>query len=117
MTRGAASRTCRRRLLFDTAATFGAHHIKVGNIPGTPGELEEITEAFAALCEDAAEHTEAKVVYEFMPFDVNVHTLDTAIALVVGAGAANGGLAIDTWHMAKLGIAPEDLRRASPSST
>ncbi len=101
----------RRRLLFETAATFGAHHIKVGNIPGTPGELNQITEAFAELCEDARNHTDAKVVYEFMPFDVNVKTLDTAIALTVGAGAANGGLAIDTWHMAKLGIAPEDLRR------
>jgi sugar phosphate isomerase/epimerase len=101
----------RRRLLFDTAAAFGAHHIKVGNIPGTPGELEQITEAFADLCDEAKEHTEAKIVYEFMPFDVNVNTLDTAIALAVDAGAANGGLAIDTWHMAKLGIVPDDLRR------
>jgi sugar phosphate isomerase/epimerase len=101
----------RRRLLFDAAATFGAHHIKVGNIPGTPGELNQITEAFAALCEDAKNHTDAKVVYEFMPFDANVKSLDTAIALAAGAGAANGGLAIDTWHMAKLGIAPDDLRR------
>jgi sugar phosphate isomerase/epimerase len=101
----------RRKLLFDTAAAFDAHHIKVGNIPGTPGELERVTEAFAQLCEDAKEHTDAKIAYEFMPFDVNVKALDTAIALAAGAGAANGGLAIDTWHMAKLGIAPEDLRR------
>jgi sugar phosphate isomerase/epimerase len=104
----------RRRLLFDTAATFDAHHIKVGNIPGTPGELEQVTEAFAELCADAAEHTDAKVVYEFMPFDVNVRTLDTALAVVHGAGAPNGGLAIDTWHMAKLGIAPGELRRVPP---
>jgi sugar phosphate isomerase/epimerase len=104
----------RRRLLFDTAAAFGAHHIKVGNIPGTPGELEQITEAFAELCADAKQHTDAKVFYEFMPFDVNVNTLDTAIALAVDAGAANGGLAIDTWHMAKLGITPDDLRRVPP---
>jgi sugar phosphate isomerase/epimerase len=101
----------RRRLLFDTAATFGAHHIKVGNIPGTPGDLDEITAAFAALCDDARNHTDAKIVYEFMPFDVNVHSLDTAITLATGAGAPNGGLAIDTWHMVKLGITPDDLRR------
>jgi sugar phosphate isomerase/epimerase len=101
----------RRKLLFDAAATFGAHHIKVGNIPGTPGDLDQITEAFAALCEEAKTHTDAKIVYEFMPFDANVKTVDTAIVLAVGAGAANGGLAIDTWHMAKLGIAPDDLRR------
>ena len=28
-----------------------------------------------------------------------------------GAGAANGGVAIDTWHMSKLGIPPDELRR------
>jgi sugar phosphate isomerase/epimerase len=101
----------RRRLLFETAAAFDAHHIKIGNIPGTPCELPKLTEAFAELCEDAADHTEAKVVYEFMPFDVNVNTLDAAIQLVKDADQPNGGLAIDTWHMAKLGISPQDLRR------
>ena len=100
-----------RRLLFDAASALGAHHIKVGNIPGIPAELSQLTERFAELCADAAEHTDAKIVYEFMPFDVNVRTLDAALEIVAGAGAANGGLAIDTWHMAKLGIAPDDLRR------
>jgi sugar phosphate isomerase/epimerase len=101
----------RRRMLFDTAAEFDAHHIKVGNIPGTPCELDKLTERFAELCDDAANHTDATVVYEFMPFDVNVNTLDAALAVVEGASRRNGGLAIDTWHMGKLGIAPEDLRR------
>ena len=71
----------RRKLLFDTAATFDAHHIKVGNIPGTPCELDVLVESFAELCQDAANHTNAKVAYEFMPFDVNVNTLDTALTL------------------------------------
>jgi sugar phosphate isomerase/epimerase len=100
-----------RSQLFDTAAAFGAHHIKVGNIPGTPCALPRLTEEFAALCDDAANRTDAKVAYEFMPFDVNVSSLDTALQLVTDAGAANGGLAIDTWHMSKLHIAPEELRR------
>ncbi len=104
----------RRRLLFDTAAAFGAHHIKVGNIPGTPCEPGRLTEEFAALCEDAATHTAAPVAYEFMPFDVNVRTLDAALRLVQDADQPNGGLAIDTWHMAKLGISPDDLRRIPP---
>jgi sugar phosphate isomerase/epimerase len=103
-----------RRQLFDTAAAFDAHHIKVGNIPGTPCELGPLTEAFAELCQDAADHTAAKVVYEFMPFDVNVNTLDTALELVQGAAQPNGALAIDTWHMGKLGIAPADLKRIPP---
>ncbi len=103
-----------RKQLFDTAAAFDAHHIKVGNIPGTPCELGKLTEAFAGLCQDAAEHTAAKVVYEFMPFDVNVNTLDTALELVQSAGQPNGGLAVDTWHMGKLGISPAELPRIPP---
>jgi sugar phosphate isomerase/epimerase len=100
-----------RRQLFETAAAFDAHHIKVGNIPGTPCELGRLTEEFAALCAEAADHTAAKVAYEFMPFDVNVNTLDAALELTEGAGAPNGGLAIDTWHMGKLGISPADLHQ------
>ena len=43
-----------RRLLFDAAAALGAHHVKVGNIPGVPAELPQLTERFAELCADAA---------------------------------------------------------------
>src|SRR5581483_2822112 len=100
-----------RKLLWAAAAALDAHHVKVGNIPGTPCELPRLVERYAELCADAAEHHDAKVVYEFMPFDVNVHDLDAALAVVEGADAPNGGLAIDTWHMAKLGIEPDDLRR------
>src|SRR2546423_1427201 len=100
-----------RKLLFDAAATFDAHHIKVGNIPGTECPLPQVTERYAELCADAENHTAAKVLYEFMPFDVNVNSIDTALEVVEQAGAGNGGLVIDTWHMTKLGIAPGDLRR------
>jgi sugar phosphate isomerase/epimerase len=98
-----------RRLLFDAAAVLEPHHIKIGNIPATPAPLEQVTERFAELCADAAEHHAATIAYEIMPFDPNVRTLDDVIA--VAAGAPNGGIAIDTWHMGKLGIAPEELRR------
>jgi sugar phosphate isomerase/epimerase len=100
-----------RDLLFRASAELGAHHIKVGNIPGTPCELPLLTERFAELCAAAAEHTDAKVVYEFMPFDPNVTSIDAAVEVVGGAGASNGGIAIDTWHMSKLGIAPDELRK------
>jgi len=100
-----------RRLLFDAAAVLEPHHIKIGNIPATPAPLEQVTERFAELCADAAEHHAATIAYEIMPFDPNVRTLDDVIAVAAGAGAPNGGIAIDTWHMGKLGIAPEELRR------
>jgi sugar phosphate isomerase/epimerase len=100
-----------RKLLLEAAAALDAHHIKVGNIPGTPCEIPQLTERFGELCADAAEQTKANVVYEFMPFDANVKSVDTALQVVEGAGADNGGLAIDTWHMSKLGIAPDELRK------
>jgi sugar phosphate isomerase/epimerase len=104
----------RRRLLFDTAAEFDAHHIKVGNIPGTKAELAKVTDAFGELCQDAAENTDATIVYEFMPFDANVNTMDAALTVVTEAAQPNGGLAIDTWHMGKLGIEPDELKQIPP---
>jgi Sugar phosphate isomerases/epimerases len=100
-----------KKLLLEGAAALGAHHVKVGNIPAVPCELDKLTERYAELCADAAEITGAVIAYEFMPFDVNVDNLDAALAVVEGAGAKNGGLVIDTWHMAKLGITPDDLKR------
>jgi sugar phosphate isomerase/epimerase len=105
--RKTADRT--RKMLFEAAAELDAHHIKAGNIPGRPCELPRLKEAYAELCADAAPHTSAKVLYEFMPFDVNVNSIETALDVV---GDVDGsGVVIDTWHMAKLGIAPEDLRK------
>jgi sugar phosphate isomerase/epimerase len=100
-----------RELLFEAAAVLEPHHIKVANIFGRPCELSLLTERYAELCAEAAERTGARMVYEFMPPDVNVRDVDTALAVVQGAGTANAAIAIDTWHMAKLGIALDDLRR------
>lgn len=98
-----------RRGLLEAAGALGAHHVKAGNIPGNPAPLDQIAERYAELCAEAARETDARIVYEFMPFDVNVNSLETAMA--VTAGVPNGGIAIDTWHMRKLGIEPDDLRR------
>jgi sugar phosphate isomerase/epimerase len=100
-----------RALLWEAASVLEPHHVKVGNIPGTPCELDRLIESYAELCADATEHHDAPVVYEFMPPDVNVHDLETGLALVEGADAPNGGLAVDTWHLGKLRIAPDEVRR------
>lgn len=99
-----------RRLLFDAAAEFGAHHIKAGNIPGVECDLGRLGEAYAELCADAAQNTDAKVGYEIIPVDPNIQTLDHGLEMLANAGEpANGGLIIDTWHMSKLGILPSEL--------
>ena len=105
--RKAADRT--RMLLLETAAELDAHHIKAGNIPGRPCELPRLKERYAELVADAARHTSAKILYEFMPFDVNVDSIETALEVL---GDVDGsGVVIDTWHMGKLGITPDDLRK------
>lgn len=104
----------RRALLFEAATELPAHHIKVGNITGTECELEQIVERFGELCADAARHTDAKIVYEFMPYDVNVNDVEKALEVVEGVDAPNGGLAFDTWHLGKLRLEPADIRRIPP---
>jgi sugar phosphate isomerase/epimerase len=98
-----------RKLLFEAAAELDAHHIKAGNIPGKECDMGQLKEAYAELVADAAQHTSAKVLYEFMPFDVNVNSVDSALEVIDGID--NTGVVIDTWHMAKLDIKPDDLRR------
>ena len=106
--RPAADRT--RRMLFEAAAALDAHHIKAGNIPGKPCEMPRLNECYAELVADAAEQCPgSKLLYEFMPFDVNVNSIDKALAVMDGVD--NTGVVIDTWHMGKLGIKPEDLRK------
>ncbi|MGH2836066.1 MAG: sugar phosphate isomerase/epimerase family protein [Solirubrobacteraceae bacterium] len=104
-----------KRLLFDAAAAFDAHHIKVGNIPEARTEFGQLAESLAQLCAEAAEHTDAKIAYEIIPSDPQVNTLEAGLRLLDETGhPANLGLAIDTWHMAKLDIAPERLRTLEP---
>jgi sugar phosphate isomerase/epimerase len=103
-----------RTLLFEAAGALPAHHIKVGNLAGTPCDLSQVVEGYGELCADAAKHTDAKIVYEFMPYDVTVNDIDSALAVVEGANAPNGGLAFDTWHLGKLRLEPDDLRRIPP---
>ena len=87
--RRASDRT--RTLLFEAAGVLGAHHVKVANIFAREASLAQLTERFGELCADAANHTDAKIVYELMPPDVNVHTIDAVLEVVVGAGASERG--------------------------
>jgi hypothetical protein len=83
-------------MLLEAASLLDAHHVKVGNIPGHQVPLAQLTERFGELCDIAAERTAAKIVYEFMPFDTNVRSLDSVLEVVGGAARPNGGIAIDT---------------------
>ena len=66
-------------------------------------DVPRMTEEFARICQDAANHG-TSIALEIMPFS-NVRTINVGRAIVAGAGQPNGGLLIDLWHMARGGIA------------
>jgi len=93
---------CRRSLL-DAAGVLGARHVKVGNFAGRQTPVGLLTERFAELCVEAAEHG-TSVAYEFMYRDTAAGSLEAARSVVQGAGAPNGGLVLDLWHVVDLGV-------------
>src|SRR5579872_2909693 len=92
-----------RRMLLEAAEALGGRHIKVGDFFRTPVVMPQLIEEFAQLCKDAAAHG-TKIAYEMMPF-CGINSLEKARELVLGAGAKNGGIIFDLWHIVKLGIA------------
>jgi sugar phosphate isomerase/epimerase len=98
-----------RRALLDAAGVLGARHVKVGNFAGRQVPVGLLTERFAELCGEAAEHG-TSVAYEFMYRDATVGGLEVARSVVRGAGAANGGLALDLWHVVDLGVSTTAIR-------
>ena len=98
-----------KALLLDAAEAFEAHHLKVGDFFEQTVPMACLIEAFAKLCLEAAERG-TKVGFELMPFAM-INTLEASLQLVEGAGASNGGVCLDSWHIAKLRIPYEELRR------
>lgn len=99
----------RRRLLLEAAEVLGGRHIKVGDFWRTACPFDQLTEEFARLCREAAQHG-TRIAYEMMPFSV-IDSLESALRLVEGAGERNGGIIFDLWHIVKLGIAYESVWR------
>ena len=99
----------RRRTLLDAAGVLGARHVKVGNFAGRQVPVGLLTERFAELCAEAAEHG-TSVAYEFMYRDATAGSLEAALSVVRGAGAANGGLALDLWHVVDLDVSTASVR-------
>ncbi len=103
-----ASNIC-KALLLDAAEALQAHHLKVGDFYQQTTPMARLIDAFGTLCMEAAERG-TKVGFELMPFAM-IQTLEAALTLVQGAGASNGGICLDTWHIVKLKIPYDQLRR------
>lgn len=97
------------RMLLEAAEALGARHVKAGEFVRNNIPMPHMVEAFAALCADAANHG-TRILYEMMPFS-NIDSVEKALELVEGAGAPNGGIVFDLWHIVKAGIPYEKVAR------
>lgn len=76
------------------ADSFGSRYVQaIGSYSGT---LDDAAEAFARVCDRAAEHG-VVVGIEFLPF-TNIPDARTPAAIVDAAGRPNGGVCVDVWH-------------------
>jgi sugar phosphate isomerase/epimerase len=101
----------RKEFLLEASAALNAHHVKVGDFFHKVTPMPKLIESFAALCEDAAEF-DATIGFELMP-GAMIQTLEETLEMVEGAGAPNGGIILDLWHVVKLGI-PYEAAAAIP---
>lgn len=99
----------RRRFLFSMAEKLGAKLIKVGDFSRSVCPMPRLIESFAGLC---AQANERGLTVALEPMDSCViRSLADAEALVRGAGASNGGIMWDIWHVAYLGISYDELAK------
>jgi sugar phosphate isomerase/epimerase len=87
------------------------HHVQV--IGPYTGTLDDAAEAFAGVCDRAAEHGLAAAI-EFLPEMSNIPDAATAMQIVTAAGRANGGICLDCWHHFR-GANDDDMLRAVPA--
>lgn len=97
--------------VIETAARIGAPSVTAVEMMGVVPSLDEAAEAFAHLCDLAADHG-LKAHIEFLPFG-GIPDLPTAWSIVQAAGRPNGGLTLDSWHFFRSGSSL-DLLAAIP---
>jgi len=98
-----------KKKLLEAACVLNAHHLKVGDFERKITPMPRLIESFAALCADAAEQG-ITIGFEVMPFAM-IDTLKDSLTMVQGAGARNGGIILDLWHIAKMRVSYEELSR------
>lgn len=96
--------------LLEAASVLGARHLKVGDFFNQQVEMDQVVRGFAALCRDAAD-AGTDILFEVMPFSM-IDNLADALTMCELAGADNGGLMIDTWHIVKMGTPFAELAAA-----
>ena len=99
---------CKQKL-FEASEVLGARHIKVGDFYHEKCAMSRLIDSFGALCREASEHG-TRVGFELMPFAM-IDSLEDTLTMLKGAGADNGGISLDLWHIVKLKIPYEEVTR------
>lgn len=100
--------------LLVAAEALRANHIKVcGDMTGTRWPLPVMAEAFGALCAEAA-RAGTRVGIEIMPW-CDLSTIANTMPVIEASGAANGGVLLDMWHIARGHVPLEDVGRLPAS--
>src|SRR5260370_27882314 len=100
------------RSVFAMSDALGpGHHVQV--IGPYIGTLDDAAEAFAGVCDRAAEHGLAAAI-EFLPEMSNIPDAATAMQIVTLAGRARGGSCLDCWHHFRRAN-DDDMLRPIPS--
>ena len=97
----------RKKRLFEASEALHAKHIKVGDFYNSTCSISPIVEAFATLCKDA-ENYGATIGFEIMGCAM-IDNIKDALTMVKTAGAKNGGLIIDIYQVANLGMTYEEI--------
>jgi sugar phosphate isomerase/epimerase len=99
----------RRKRLFEASEALHAKHVKVGDFYNSSCPLPRVAEAFAALCAEANKYG-ATIGFEIMGCAM-IDNIKDAISMVETAGAKNGGLIIDIYQVANLGMTYEEISK------
>jgi sugar phosphate isomerase/epimerase len=106
------SSDARRKMLLTAAEALHAKHVKVGDFNREACPFNRLVESFAGLCADAAKHG-TSIAFETMGAAV-VSTLGDSLRMVSEAGAKNGGIMLDIWHVVDRGMSLEEVSRIPP---
>jgi sugar phosphate isomerase/epimerase len=98
-----------KQMLLAAAEALGARHVKIGDFDMQVIPMPRLIESFSALCAEAANYG-TNIIFELI-VDAMIRTLPETLEMVEGAGAKNGGIMIDLWHVVKLGIPYEEVAR------
>ncbi len=95
--------------IFALADAVGARSLNAVDVFGGNWSADEAAEAFAGLCARAAEHG-LLVHLEWLPWS-RIPDLGAALEVVQAAGAQNGGVNVDAWHLVRSGTTIDELRQ------